>query len=132
MLSASRQTLVAAGEVRADVAEGGGAEQRVDQGVRQRVAVGVPGEAALALEDDAAQDQARCRLRRGGRRNPALRASGFLLRRGGQQSAGQREVLRRRDLEVARRTQDELNRLTEQLNQRRVVGGVDVDGAVGA
>ena len=49
--------LVGVGEVLADVAEARGAEQRVDHGVREHVGVGVPVEAALVLDLDAAEDQ---------------------------------------------------------------------------
>ena len=44
-------------EVLADVAERRGAEQRVGDRVAHRVAVGVPGEAGLAVEPDAAEPQ---------------------------------------------------------------------------
>ena len=42
-----------------DVAEPGGAEHRVDQRVREHVAVGVPGEAPVEVEPDAAEDERR-------------------------------------------------------------------------
>ena len=44
-------------EQRADVAEPGGAEHRVDQRVRDHVAVGVAGEPARMVELDAAEDE---------------------------------------------------------------------------
>jgi hypothetical protein len=52
--SASR---VVVGEVGAEVAEAGGAEQRVDHGMGEDVGVGVAGEAALVLDLDPAEDE---------------------------------------------------------------------------
>ena len=52
------------GEERADVAEVGGAEDRVDQRVRDHVAVGVAGEAARLVERDAAEDERHALLER--------------------------------------------------------------------
>src|ERR1051325_2975558 len=50
--------LVGVREVLADVAESRGAEQRVDQGMRQHVRVGVPAEATRGARDlHAAEDQ---------------------------------------------------------------------------
>ena len=49
--------LVVVGEERADVADAGGAEQRVDHGVGEDVSVGVALEAALVLDLDPAEDQ---------------------------------------------------------------------------
>ena len=49
--------LVRVREVLADVAEAGGAEQRVDDRVGQDVGVGVARQAALGRDLDAAQDQ---------------------------------------------------------------------------
>ena len=50
--------LLVVGEERADVAAAGGAEQGVDHRVGEDVGVGVPGEAALVLDLDPAEDQA--------------------------------------------------------------------------
>ena len=48
---------VAVGEVLADVAQPGGAEERVHDGVREDVGVGVPKEAAVVRDLDAAEDE---------------------------------------------------------------------------
>ena len=58
------EALLARREERADVAEPGRAEQRVDQRVREHVAVGVAGEAARVVELDAAEHERHALLER--------------------------------------------------------------------
>ena len=66
--------LVGVGEVLADVAEAGGAEQRVDHRVGEHVGVGVPVEAALVRDLDAAEHQPAARRRGGASRSRCRRA----------------------------------------------------------
>ena len=67
--SASRQRLVVGREVGAEVAEPGGAEQRVDHRVGDHVGVGVALEPELVLDLDPAEHQPPARRRSGGCRS---------------------------------------------------------------
>ena len=118
MLSAPAQRGVGVGEVLADVAEPGGAEERVGDGVGDHVGVAVAGQAALAGERHAAEDERPLRV-------VAERVDVEALPDPHRhRSSANDEVDRRRDLEVRGVAVHDHHPATRGLDQRGVVGGL--------
>ena len=122
------EALVARGEERADVAEPGRAEQRVDQRVREDVAVGVAGEAARMVELDPAEHERdarpRARARRRRSRSVARPPRRLALPLDGEPGLDALEVGRRRHLEQPLVAGDDLHPAAGRLDERRAVGAL--------